>query len=191
MSTINWKGSSFMALDPGIKVTGYSFYYVDNSGTLRLKDYGCWKPLEDGDEYLRVAWIADQAMAYVRSAGPGFTFLERPPDTVYNQGKGSKFKSADYVAIARAQSVFKTMGVFYALHTILRTQTKTMIQPIYPVQWELSKKQRGNQEVKEWSREMANKITKEARPQDGVLNEQNTADAITMGYFGYHRGYAY
>ena len=96
--------------------------------------------------------------------------------------------------IARAQSVFKTIGVTYTLYTRLRRFTGVNVYLIDPVKWqERSAKARGELDIKEWSLRLANTLLATASTLEANLHtkrDENIADAICMGYRAYKAGLA-
>ncbi len=98
--------------------------------------------------------------------------------------------------IARAQSVFKTIGVTYSLYARLRQLMGISLYLVDPVTWqERSRKKREGLDIKDWSLQVANGIinhcTNPAIP--GELHtekDKNIADAISMGYLAYMKGLA-
>lgn len=187
-----WNGCSFLSIDPGIRHTGYARYRVTLTGTLELLDFGKISPGEELDTYHRVSFITGSLQSYVETIKPAFAFVEHPPDTIYEQKK-SDLK----LLIARAQNVFKLVGVAYSIFTLLHSLRVEVI-PILPVHWqERSPKLRGNLDVKEWSLQLANILL-----EDGALNQsrrkailqtkadENIADAICLGYRAFKLGLA-
>lgn len=184
-----WRGCSFLSLDPGINHTGLARYYINQDHSLQIREYLTISPPENDEPLIRAEWIADRAALHVEQHKPAFVFLERPPDTVYHQSRLSQD-----MLIARAQSVFKTIGVTYTLYTRLRRFTGVNVYLVDPVKWqERSQKARGDLDIKEWSLRLANTLLATASNLEANLHtkrDENIADAISMGYRAYKAGLA-
>jgi hypothetical protein len=184
-----WKGCSFLSLDPGINNTGFAFYRINDDHSLKLREYGVISPPDNDEPLIRVSDLVDQVFLHVTTKKPAFVFLERPPDTIYHQSR-----CHPAALVARAQSVFKVIGVTYSLYSRLRQLVGISIFPVDPVKWqERSSIKRGGLEIKDWSLKMANGII--ATSSDSIPNlhtdrDENIADAISMGYISYSHGLA-
>lgn len=185
-----WKGTSFLALDPGIRHTGFSHWRIDDNGKLSLRSYGAVSVARDDmDDLERAGIMVDGVMAHVATKKPAFVFLERPPNTIYHQGKATpKF------LIARAQSVFKVVGVTYAIACAIRRAVGLRTIPIDPVKWqERSVAGRGGLCIKDWSLKLANSLITQYTNEIPSLHsdrDENIADAISMGYIAFNKGMA-
>ena len=181
---VSWKGCKFISIDPGINHTGWAVYDVPLVGDFRLIDFNSFDTTQE-DRFLRIGEILDRAEGVLNQHRPSMAFLENPPDTVYEQKMPMK------QIIARAQSVFKTVGVCYSIYTALRSRKITTFT-ILPVNWQVrSKAQRGGQDIKEWSLNLANCIIKQdLKHSQAILHtgrEENIADAICLGYLAYRK----
>jgi hypothetical protein len=181
-----------MSIDPGINHTGYSHYRIDIAGQLKLTGYGAISPgsaAKELDDLERAGLITDGVMAHISRYKPAFVFLERPPNTIYYQGKCSPS-----MLIARAQNVFKVVGVTYAIFSHIRTKLGLRIIPIEPVKWqERSKAKRGDLAIKDWSLKLANSLISQLTNEIPCLKsdrDENIADAISMGYIAFQAGMA-
>ena len=188
MPATTWNGCSFLSVDPGLYNTGYAVYGIPLSGRqLILSHYGVISPPDSLDSVEdRISHIAAAILGLpIKTA---FVILEKPPDTIYNQDEGSKHKSAHYLAVARATSIFKLSGLYHHLYQCFRAR-RQVIYPLLPTNWqERSKKQRKGLTVKEWSMQYANIILAqnskaELAPTD---RNENIADAIAMGHKTYY-----
>lgn len=145
----------------------------------------------DNDEPIKRAdWLADQVSWQVEKNKPGFVFLEKPPDTIYHQGRMSPGQ-----LIARAQNVFKVVGVTYSLYTRISSRfPQVSLFLIDPVKWqERSSKARQGLEIKEWSLKLANSLIVAYGNAEANLHtkrDENIADAIAMGHISYNSGFA-
>lgn len=96
--------------------------------------------------------------------------------------------------IARAQSVFKVIGVTYAIYVRFKELTGLNIFLVNPATWqERSKKLRGDLDIKDWSLKLANSVIANNSDQVPDLHtaaDENIADAISMGYLSYRHGLA-
>lgn len=137
----------------------------------------------------RAVNITEALVAEVHTCRPAFVFLERPPDTVYYQGRLNPGQ-----LVARAQSVFKVIGVTYAVYARLIEMVGISIFLVDPVDWqERSSKKREGLDIKDWSLRLANGIianNSELAPTLRTEADENIADAISMGYLSYSRGLA-
>lgn len=137
----------------------------------------------------RAVNIAEAVVAEIHTSRPAFVFLERPPDTIYYQGRLSPG-----MIVARAQNVFKVIGVTYALYARLIEMVGMTIFLIDPVTWqERSAKKRDGLDIKDWSLRMANNIIvnhSDHSPDLRTAADENIADAISMGYLSYRSGLA-
>jgi hypothetical protein len=185
-----WKGTSFLSIDPGINHTGFAHYRIGMQGELSLKDYGAVSLAKDGlDDLERAGIIVDTVMAHVNQKRPAFVFLERPPNTIYYQGKCS-----NAMLIARAQNVFKVVGITYAISVRVRPLTGLRLFPVEPVKWqERSPKKRLGLSIKDWSIKLANSIITQTTSNPANLGserDENIADAISMGWIAFGLGMA-
>jgi hypothetical protein len=94
--------------------------------------------------------------------------------------------------VARAQSVFKTMGVTMGLLTGLRSNRLPDPVPFFPRHWEPSDKARGKRPIKEWSLDQANCLIRDFSDTDERVylttkKDENIADAICMGFIMSHK----
>lgn len=185
MPTGIWKGCSFLSIDPGINYTGLAVYKIDLQGNLRInKAVAISTP--DCDDLERAGLIVEMVEAHIHTEKPAFLFLERPPNTIYYQGRLSPG-----AIIARAQSVFKVIGVTYAISARLRREVGLKVIPIDPVKWqERSKAKRDGLDIKDWSLRLANSLLQQISDISPSLHsnrDENIADAISMGYLAYQR----
>lgn len=185
-----WNGCSFLALDPGINHTGYAQYRIDERGKLSLPAFGAISVNgKDMDDLDRAGLMVDGVVAHISQRKPAFIFLERPPNTIYHQGK-----SSPKLLIARAQNVFKVVGVAYSIAVRLRTFTGLNVIPVDPVKWqERSKAQRGGLDIKDWSIKLANSLIMQLSNETPQLHsdrDENIADAVSMGYIAFQAGMA-
>lgn len=191
MPITKWGGCCFTAIDPGVNATGYAVYQTSLAGISKLIRYGAAVPPENFQtEHERTAYIVDKLQSVLIEVESAFCYVEQPPFTLYNQ----KSLSNDRL-IARAQSVFKTVAVCFSLLTMiryLRLNRKCIPYPLFPTQWQLSKKQRGGLDTKEWSLKIANVILTNdmARPPNVLhtAQDENIADAVVMGNLAFLNG---
>ena len=185
-----WKGTSFLAIDPGINHTGFAHYKIGMQGELALRDYGAISLAKDDlDNLERAGIIVDSVMAHINEKRPAFMLLERPPNTIYYQGR-LDMKNI----IARAQNVFKVVGITYAISARVRTLTGFRCFPIDPAKWqERSPKKRLGLSIKDWSIKLANSIITQTTSNPANLGserDENIADAISMGWIAFGLGMA-
>jgi hypothetical protein len=185
MPIMKWGGCFFAAIDPGINATGFAIYRNSLEGIAKLVQYGAAVPPANlEDQHQRTAYVVDKIQGVLNPVGPAFCYVEQPPSTLY--GQKSLGKDA---LIARAQSVFKTVAVCFSILTYLRLNTKCIPYPLFPSQWQLSKKQRQGLGTKEWSLGLGNAILEKDmnRPSNTLHTKQdeNIADAVVMGKLAY------
>lgn len=161
-------------LDPGSNVSGYAAYEHSRNGR-RLKSTGFIDvKTKDGEDFLdKLRTITDLVLSKLCSFHRPWVWVEIPPFTLYEQKRSSKD-----MLIARAQSVFKTVGVAYSVLSVTRLDKNVaQTRAILPSQWQGGKR-RENSKV--WSMRMANQIVTGFNLSSH--RDQNLADAITMGY---------
>jgi hypothetical protein len=178
VGTISLSGSSILCLDPGIGTTGYAVYRSLPS-KLSLTEYGGFSPDDTLSEFARIQLIIDDVMRVIDKYRPQVAYMEQPPYTIYSPGGRNQI-------IARAVSVFKTVAVCFSLFTAISRSTKTLVIPVLPSQWQLSPKQRGKRDTKEWSLSVANGIIQRehfGREWLMTSRDENIADAISLGWY--------
>lgn len=185
-----WKGCSFLSLDPGINHTGFAHWRIDLQGNVRLSEFGAISSMIPSEDDLeRASVIVENVVAHISTYKPAFIFLERPPSTVYYQGRLSPG-----MIVARAQSVFKVIGVTYAIAIRVRSLTGMRVFPVDPAKWqERSKKKRDGLSIKDWSLRLANTLITQCSdkvPDLRTAKDENIADAVSMGYIAYQTGMA-
>jgi hypothetical protein len=189
MPTRMWNGCKFLSIDPGINHTGLATYKVED-GKPKLITWSAISPnAREECDIERAGFIVDSTQATVNLTKPAFVFLERPPNTIYYQGK-----SSPGMLIARAQSVFKVIGVTYAIAIRLRNFTGLKTILVDPVKWqERSKAKRDGLNIKDWSLRLANSLITQLTTEVANLHTErdiNIADAICMGYIAFSKNMA-
>lgn len=175
-------------MDPGIETTGICILRSGREEILstvnhRILHLGPIKPgrlkeREDADDILsRCLNISEKVEKYCLRHKVQYLFVEQPPQTIYGG-----YSMTKKLLITRAQSVFKTFAVAYAIIGRM-SDSKIELRTILPVQWQLSKKQRRGLDTKKWSVELANRTLDSLPPGDhpDSIRNHNVADALCMG----------
>ena len=182
---LSFNKSCFGFIDPGINFCGYALYECelredDQAVVTRLKRSGCITHASKGKTDLdRTLAIAEGVMLHLSSKKLRKVYIEEPPPTIYNQ-RGMNKSSL----VARAQSIFRTVGVAYAVAQSFAS-SKFPVEMLYPTSWQPGKSTYAGLTVKEWSLNNANGILR-MNNFDSVLKTHkdiNEADAINQGHF--------
>jgi len=187
-----WNGCSYLSIDPGINVTGFARYKITNTGQLQLLDFGAIKPPTSYKTLEQVRYITGALKLYTTRHRFAWAFVENPPDTVYEGNK----RGMNYM-IARAQSIFKLVGVAYSIYQML-ADANVIVRPVLPAEWqERSKKKRGGEDIKSWSLGYANSVLQSTDlnftgrvPYLQSKIDENIADAISLGHLARIKGFS-
>lgn len=167
-----------IGIDPGTNVTGICYaksnpYEIVEAKAIEIKNE---ETLEQ-----KCFFISDSIKLWCDSFKPTHIAIEHPSFCTYTKGMRPQHM------IARANSVIKLFSLIYYIKAYIRGVAEVI--DVNPRDWELSKKQRNNLPVKEWSMMRAEMLVNKYGANKRVRNlkfytvkSENIADSINIAW---------
>lgn len=162
-------------IDPGIDITGYSILELTDRN-VSVKAINSIK-VNVSTTDIRVRSIVPELYnIIINNSKPEFknvVAIECPNDCLYGRSAG------------RSGSILKLFSAVYGIFGGLIIQGIPCFI-VRPKEWQVSKKDRNNQEVKEWSRERANSLLRKfnINRKPFIKAEQDIADSLNIAVHG-------